>query len=195
MRHLNEATLALHAGGDLGSFARWRAERHLTQCEQCRAELAAFAAAREITSELAEIPELPWNRLAAEMKANIRLGLAAGECVRDNAAPLRDHHWFRGARAAVACASVVALLAAGLVLERPHPSVTADNAVTLENTPDGIQMSDGVQALSLRNPLELRTGGAQSVIYSVNSQGRIGARYVDPRTGLMTINNLDLYAQ
>jgi hypothetical protein len=37
---------------------------------------------RAILPELAATPEISWNRLAAEMKANIRLGLAAGECVR-----------------------------------------------------------------------------------------------------------------
>jgi len=75
MKHPNQATLALHAGGDLGFFARWRTERHLAQCDRCRDEVDAFVATREIIPDLAEIPELPWNRLAAEMRANIRLGL------------------------------------------------------------------------------------------------------------------------
>jgi len=44
------------------------------------------------------------------MKANIRLGLAAGECVRTGQAPWRETPLFTGARAAVAFASVVVLL-------------------------------------------------------------------------------------
>ena len=81
MKHPDEATLALHAGGDLGLIARWRTNRHLSRCERCREEVAAFQGLREVLPDLAEMPEVPWNRLAAEMKANIRLGLAAGECV------------------------------------------------------------------------------------------------------------------
>jgi len=192
MRHPNEATLALHAGGDLGAMARWRVERHLRQCESCREELAAFASTREMVTGLAEIPELPWSRLEAEMKANIRLGLAAGECVRDASA--RGAGWFvvaglRGTRAAVACATVVILLVTGLFLERPHPRTAPAQAVVLEHRTDGIEMTDGGQAVSLMHT------GAESVIYSVSAQGNMGARYVDPKTGVVTVNNLDLYAQ
>jgi len=78
MKHPTQATLALHAGGDLGPVARWRTERHIARCERCREEFAAFAEMRDIAADLGEIPEVPWSRLAAEMKANIRLGLAAG---------------------------------------------------------------------------------------------------------------------
>ncbi|MFZ0936327.1 MAG: hypothetical protein WA015_18545, partial [Bryobacteraceae bacterium] len=81
MKHPNQATLALHAGGDLGAIARWRARRHLARCAECREEIARFEQLRQFLPSLADSPELQWNRLAAEMKANIRLGLAAGECV------------------------------------------------------------------------------------------------------------------
>src|SRR5579863_2165164 len=151
MRHPNEATLALQAGGDLGAIAQWRVERHLARCEKCREELAAFTNTREIVTGLAEIPELPWARLEAEMKANIRLGLAAGECVRGGAAASTG--WFHigglsGARAAVACAAVMIMVVTGLFLQRPRPQ-SADQAVVLENRSDRIEMSDGGQALSL----------------------------------------------
>lgn len=186
MRHPNEATLALHAGGDLGLIARWRVTRHLARCRRCREELAAFHAARETIAELAEVPELPWSRLEAEMKANIRLGLAAGECVRvEPAADSRG--WLGGARALVACTTVAILVVTGLVLERPQPRVAAQASdVVVEKTADGIQISDGREALGLTN------SGARDVIYSVSAQG-MGARYVDPKTGYVTVNNL--YAQ
>jgi hypothetical protein len=177
--------LALHAGGDLGLMARWRVTRHLAHCRRCREELAAFTAAREIIAGLAEVPELPWSRLEAEMKANIRLGLAAGECVRVEAAA-DSRGWMGGMRTVVACATAVILVVTGLILERPQPRVPQASDVVMEKTADGIQISDGREALGLTNP------GARDVIYSVSAQG-MGARYVDPKTGYVTVNNL--YAQ
>ncbi len=188
MKHPNQAALALHAGGDLGLLARWRAGHHLAKCENCRRELAAFGAAREILPDLAAIPEVPWNRLAAEMKANIRLGLAAGECVRADdlrapAAPL-----FAGARAAVAFASVIALVAAGLFLERPAPGPDAGpfQGAEVRATAHGIQVRGGGGALQFLNAgVE-----ANDVTYTPGAQGSMRARYVDSETGYVTVTNV-----
>ncbi|MBZ5729149.1 MAG: hypothetical protein LAP87_29760 [Acidobacteriia bacterium] len=187
MKHPNQATLALHAGGDLGFVARWSTERHLAKCGRCRKEVAAFGGMREILPELAEIPEIPWNRLAAEMKANIRLGLSAGECVRSEEWPLRDSRLFTGGRALVAFASVVVLLVTGVVLQHGTPMAARDEGPVVQSTANGIQVREGGQALGLLN------GGAQNVMYSVNAQGSMGARYLDRETGQVTINNV--YAQ
>jgi len=190
MKHPNQATLALQAGGDLGFFARWRTERHLSKCDRCRDEVDAFAAAREVTPELAEIPEIPWNRLAAEMRANIRLGLEAGECVRAGNPPLRQTPLFTGARAIVALASVVALLVTGIVLEFPTPTRTVavdEDGMVVQATGNGIQVRKGGQSLQLMNP-------GKHVIYSSDAQGSMRARSVDPDTGYVTINNVD-YAE
>lgn len=194
MKHPDQATLALHAGGDLGWFARWRTERHLGTCERCRDEVDAFDAVREIVTDLAEIPEVPWNRLAAEMKANIRLGLEAGECVRSGEVPLRDTPFFTGARAVVAFASIVALLVTGIVLERPAPFhqaiVHADDSMVVQSIGNGIQVGRGDQSLRLMNPD--RFDSQQRVMYSPDAQGSMRARFVDPTTGNVTIN--DVYA-
>jgi anti-sigma factor RsiW len=184
MKHPDRATLALHAGGDLGPFARWRTQRHLANCGECRDEAARFLAVRAILPELAEAPEISWNRLAAEMKANIRLGLAAGECVRTGQAPLRETPLFTRARAVVAFASVVVLLFAGLVLQHPAPGTPKYDGVVVQTTANGIQVREGGQALRLLH------SGAQNVQYSVGAQGSMRARYVDPETGYVTINNV-----
>ncbi len=42
--------------------------------------------------------------------------------------------------------------------------------------------------------LGLMNGGAQKAVYHFNAQGSIGARYIDPETGTMTINTVS-YAQ
>jgi hypothetical protein len=187
MKHPNQATLALHAGGDLGFWSRWRVGRHLAGCEACREEVAAYESMREILPELTEIPEVPWNRLAADMKANIRLGLAAGECVRAEEAPLRDSPLFTRARAAVAFASALVLLATGLVLERPAPR-PADDGMVVQTIANGIQVRKGGQALRLMNP------GAGNATYSPNAQGGMSSLSFDGDTGQVTINRVE-YAE
>ena len=191
MTHPDQVTLALHAGGDLGPIARWRPSRQMAHCDRCREDVAAFTGTIEILPQLSEMPEVPWSRLSAEMKANIRLGLAAGECVRPGEVALRTS-LFSGARAAVALASVAALLVTGLMLEHPvarsnfsrFESRLFENGTVLESTKDGIEVGRGRQALQLRH------AGASGVTYSVGAEGSIGARYLDPKTGYVTINNV-----
>jgi hypothetical protein len=196
MKHPDQATLALQAGGDLGVWARWRVERHLRRCERCRDEADAFAATRQIAGDLAEIPEIQWNRLAAEMKANIRLGLEAGECVRAGDVPLRETPAFTGMRAAIAVASVAALLVTGIVLERPAPPPNnlafADDATVVQDTGDGIQVRRGGLSLRLMNPDGLDP--QQRVLYAPGAQGSIAARWFDEETGHVTINRVQANA-
>jgi len=184
MKHPNRATLALHAGRDLGPLARWRASRHLAKCGECRAEIAAFGAVRGILPELSAMPEVPWNRLAAAMKANIRLGLAAGELAGD--APPRNAPLFAWPRAATAFASVVALLAAGLLLEQARPPMVFAEGVELQSTPNGIQVRDRAGALGL-----LDNGVApKDVNYTAGAQGSMRAQNVDSETGYVTVTNV-----
>jgi anti-sigma factor RsiW len=184
MKHPNQATLALHAGGDLGPFARWRTSRHLARCESCREEVAAFDEVRQSLPGLAEIPDLPWNRLAAEIKANVRLGLAAGECVRSADPPLRESALFTGGRAIVAFACAIVLVVTGMVLERPVPTAAREEGPLVQNTKYGIEVTAGGETLGLTN------NGVQRVTYSLDAQGSIGARYTDPETGAVTINTV-----
>jgi anti-sigma factor RsiW len=183
MRHPNEAALALHAGGDLSFFARWRMERHLARCSQCRDEVAAFSDFREMLPGLAEPPDLPWNRMAAEMRANIRLGLSAGDCVRPAERPLREHPLFTGFRAAVAMAGMAALVVTGLMLERPSPVLTSEGRV-VESTVNGIQIRDGAGTFRLMNP------SADAVTYTVGAGGSVSARSVDSDGDGVTINKV-----
>jgi len=183
MRHPSEATLALFAGGELNLLARWRTERHLARCERCRNEVDEFTALRSDIVELDELPALPWTRLASEMKANIRLGLEAGECVATRPQP----RLFTGPRSAVAFACITLLIVAGVVLERPEPSppkAVGNGDIVLQATSNGIEMTEGGQTLSLMH------GAAQNVTYTVGAQGSMRARYVDSDTGYVTINNL-----
>lgn len=190
MNHPSDSTLALYAGQDLGFFARWRTERHLAQCERCRDEVEAYSGLRDELPELMAMPDAGWSRLAGEMKANIRLGLAAGECVREAPSELPGRSRFFNVRAAVACASIVALLAAGVLMERPMPQPRGDG-ITLEATATGIRSRGGGQSLSLLHSAAAAENN--SVTFTVNAQGSMRARYVDSDTGYVTINNV--YAQ
>jgi len=185
MTHPNQSDLALYAGQDLGWFARWRTERHLARCQECRIQVRGFQSVSEELAGLNDLPAIAWNRLAAEMRANIRLGLAAGECVRDEPAPGLPA-WMSGARAVAACASVMALVAAGLFLQRPTPTAPAmaSEKAVLRATASGIELDQGGQTLSL---LHAR---AADVTYSAGAQGSIGAGYVDSDTGNVTINSV-----
>ena len=183
MRHPNLATLALHAGGDLGPLRRWMTARHVAHCAGCREEVARYDEMREMLPGLAEMPDIPWNRLAAEIKANIRLGLEAGECVRTAEMPLRKAASFTGWRAAVAFASVVVLVGGCVVLERPAPVALRQQA-SVRSTLEGVEAQSGGQTFGLTN------GGARKATYTFGAQGSMGARYKDPETGLVTINTV-----
>ncbi len=187
MKHPNQATLALHAGGDLGLIGRWRTRRHLARCAECREEIARFEELRQLLPSLDDPQELHWNRLAAEMKANIRLGLAAGECVRAGDPAGVGPIW-SAARVGVALASVAVLLATGVVLERPGPVATRETGVVVQATADGVQVRDGGQSLGL-----MHSGtDPEAVTYQVGAQGSVEARYVDSVTGYVTVNKVDV---
>ena len=185
MKHPSETELALYAGRELGVAARWSLSRHLARCAACRAEVAAFVVAREsLAAAVNELPaEVNWNRLAADMKANIHVGLAAGECVGP-VRPARVRIAWRAA-ATVAPVAVMVLLGWWLLPSRPGVTRTPENeGIVLEATTGGIELREHGRSLALQHL------GDVDVTYSVNAQGALRARYVDSETGQVTINNV-----
>ena len=197
MHHPNESDLALYAGNDLSRIARLRVDWHLRNCGKCQQEVTDFSSLRAETVRNAPEPDVNWDRLAAEMKANIRLGLEAGECI----APLQARHhppspwtW-----AALATAALIAIAAGGeMWVNHPwslgsplgEPLIQASVApledVVLEVKDSGIQMRDSQGVVSeLRND----SRNDSDVVYSVNAQGGVGASYVD-KAGMVTVNNI-----
>jgi hypothetical protein len=184
--HPDPATLALHAGGDLGWFGAWKTKRHVAGCEECREEIAAYQGMRDLLPGLSEMPELPWNRLAGEMRANIRLGLAAGECVGELEAPAANVPLFSGFRGALAMGAVIALVVTGLVLERPTPSIMSAGVPVVQVTGDGVERRSGDRGFALMHAgVEVK-----AVTYSVGAQGTMGASFVDPQTNLVTMTKV-----
>jgi hypothetical protein len=190
MKHPSEATLALFAAGDLGSLGRWRTERHVAGCRWCRMVTEEFQQLRRNVGDLCELPGLTWGRLAAEMKANIRLGLEAGECVRDDPSPAIPRSLsFPGWRALAACGAMVALVVVGILLEHPAPApATRADGIVLRATRNGIELDEDGQVLTLLHRRAREQ--AQEVTYTAGAQGSIAARYVDPDAGYVTVNKV-----
>ena len=125
MTHPEEQDLALYATGDAGFVQKLYLTRHVHSCSECSRIVEEY---RGLTAALSE-PDLDianWDALAAEMKANVRLGLEAGACVRTDAAPTAS--WVNP-RLAVAMASLVILAGAGLILREHKPAPTPKSSV------------------------------------------------------------------
>ncbi len=182
MKHPDIASLALLAGGELPFWTRWRAERHVRTCPECQKEVEAFRRRRDWFRDAAgELPAgLNWSRLEAEMRANIQLGLEAGECV-GAARPRRIRlSW----RVAAALASIAVVIVGGWWLHLPHPRTEARGGAVLEATAEGIELKEPHGALTLFH------SAATPVVVSASAQGAMAARFVDEETGLVTVNNV-----
>ncbi len=185
MSHPSEIDLALIAGGELGAWRRFRLWRHVRSCDPCRREVEAFRAARESTSEAArELPgEVHWGRLAAEIKANIRLGLAAGECV----GPVAETSIQPGWRVAASLASVMVLVLSGWWLYLPAPRIltqAGEPGVILEADASGIGLRENGASMTLMH------GSPGVITLTANVQGSLGVRYFDTETGQITIHHV-----
>ena len=138
--HPSETDLALLAGGDCGRWQRFFLNRHVARCGDCRDTLASFTELRSETLELSSnnagvMPETDWNRLAGEIRANIRLGLAAGECVGEAPTAILPVSW--KPRLAIAAVCVLLLAGAGIF----PPPVSAER----QSSGRGARGNGGIQ--------------------------------------------------
>jgi hypothetical protein len=188
--HPSEINLALLAGGDCGWLRRFFLRRHVARCGDCRDTVASFTELRSETLELASnnasmTPETDWNQLAGEMRANIRLGLAAGECVGEAPATILPVSW--KPRLAIAATCVLLLAGAGIFL---HGLLPNDNpagvvhAATVESNSTGVQVTTGASSMTLMN--HAGVAGDQTI----SSDGAIRSSYVDGDTGTVTVTSV-----
>jgi hypothetical protein len=193
MKHPGEYNLALLAGGEAGTFHRFRLDRHVRNCEDCQEKIAEFQALRKHLADT-EFPEVNWSSLAAEMRANIYVGLEAGACVRDTRTGKSrlgklwvGKNW--NPQFAVAFASLVVLVGAGFFLTdaRLHRVTVAEAAApVLQPTASGIELRKGTESFAFLDRTGVRTD------QTVNAQGTIEARYINNETGSVTITNVYL---
>ena len=173
MSHPTKTRLALLEGGDL---AFWRAiplRMHVGRCEYCQMQMRGFHRTRQVLADAAQDlpPGLDWNRLAEEMTGNIRVGLAAGECVGDYRPRARIWNWrWTNALAAVA---LTVVFAAGLWLNLP----------TLERM---VHREAPAQTPSL----QYAPADSSNVVVSVSAHGSSLARAIDDDTGQTTITEV-----
>lgn len=207
MTHPDETRLALLAGGEAGFWERQALARHLRRCESCRSIAESFRQLRaELRNELDGMPPgINWDRLAAEMKANIHVGLAAGECVGE---PRFRAAWASWWKPVVAVAGLLFILISSFMMKMPREQQQSlgrgiarfwsaglphglERAVYLEADRTGIQVKENGAALTIMPPA-LQAGTAPPIV-SVSTQGSLRARYIDDDTGQITITNV--YAQ
>ncbi|HEX4134768.1 MAG TPA: hypothetical protein VHY84_09185 [Bryobacteraceae bacterium] len=193
MNHPRENDLALLAGGEAGRGSRFFLERHVRSCADCQHKVAEY---RQLRSHLREhdIPDANWHFLEADMRANIRLGLEAGACVRTTQITPR---W--NLRLTVGFAGLAALIVAGFFVldigplrDRFNGSLfngsSQDASTTvLRSTGSEVEIRSGDRSLMLLNHK-----GSTAANQTVSARGDIGTRYVDGEAGTVTINNVYL---
>ncbi len=182
-QHPDETELALGASGDCGVWAGFRLRRHVRGCTECQAAMESFTDLRgALSADLTHGTN--WDERALEMRANIRLGLEAGECVRGaGVAVVAAPRW--NPRFALALASLFLLAGAGIFL-RETPTAPVNFPPTLASSDAGIEFRSGETSVMLLN----RNGVVAD--QTVSTLGEIRSRYIDGDTGAVTINNVYL---
>jgi len=212
MKHPSQSDLALYAGGDLAFWSSLALRWHLKTCERCRQQAEAFATLRaDLETNVAELPAgMNWAALEAEMRANIRLGLAAGEIAEHTfpgapeaeiveqappppaRLPVRSLTWSLSAPLLPGVAVLASLsLVVALVWMLSHPPVSYApqraqnlNAPVLSAWGPGVEVSYGGAALTLLPPTAKAAGR------SVDLGAGARAEYVDAETGQVTIHQV-----
>jgi hypothetical protein len=209
MSHVAESDLALYSCGDLPLWRRAAVKLHVSGCAACGDRVGAFRAARKRIRSLGdEMPAgLRWDKLSAEMAANIRVGLAAGECVAPH---VRKHAVPAGWRMAAAISGLAALLVVAWWLNMPAAQTAslgramkaivggrewqAKHMLGLDEASSLVQASaEGVELRENGSAMTLSQKGARPVSVSLNTQGSARANYIDVDTGQVTITTV--YAQ
>lgn len=203
-RHVMETDLALYAVGDLPFWRGAVVRFHVRQCAECRELVEALRVDREELRQSADnMPaKLDWDRLAAEMTANIRVGLAAGECVTPRERRVASISW----RPMAMAAGLVVLLAGAWWLNIPRTDTETigralrdmatggrSNSPQEERGPVVGASSAGVLLVENGGQIRIDQGNLQPVMYSVSTQGSASTRYIDQDTGQVTITAV--YAQ
>lgn len=208
MRHPVESEIALYSAGDLPLWRGAVVRLHVSGCATCQDRIGAYRTDRLSVRELAvDMPTgVNWDRLAAEMSANVRVGLEAGECV---APRVRKPALAAGWRVALVAAGVTVLLVSAWWLNMPRAESVALGRVVkkiaqarpwqggilaVEDGGPLVEVSAaGIQVQQNGGTLGMSQGKERPVTVTLSVQGSARARYIDADTGQVTITGV--YAQ
>jgi hypothetical protein len=195
--HPFDTDLALYSSGDLHGWERIKTAVHVHGCERCTGSVAAF---RKDQKQLADSagalpPGINWDRLAADMSANIRVGLAAGECVAPLARDRKQSSW--NWKPAAAFAALALVFGAAWWLNMPASGTATLSksffgpSRTMEDRGPVVEASsEGIQSRENGSVLGMSTGETQPVATSVSFGGSASARFVDDATGQVSITTV-----
>ncbi len=176
---LSEKECALLAGNDAGFWPRLKARLASRGADAPRPDETAFAQIRAEMPRFRELPEyFAWDNLAAEMKANILVGVEAGEAIRSRPAPVAV-----GWKAGLAFAALALVVVSGYWWRTPDYFASQEAPVVslLEARPGGLELQNRETALTVmygRDSGQLALSGGL---------GSIRADYVDEETGQLTV--------
>lgn len=212
-QHLSDTILALYATGDLDWRERLSAAWHVRTCGRCASLAQSFREDVKFRKKAAEAMPLPanWDALAEEMAANIRLGLAASECIRDIQPRAQTRvekrpigavrpNWFW--KPALATAAAMALVVTvwvwtmppeqSRVFARAWDAVVHGRTVGLGEAP-GMVLESSASGVVLRKgtrtSVKFLVAGHQPQQFSANMDGSMQAQYVDEELGQVTVTN------
>lgn len=198
MMHVPETDLALFAAGDLARWQQLKVSIHVHRCDRCRALVDAYSADAEyLKSGAADLPPgVDWDRLSAEMSANIHLGLTAGEIVAQPKRRESINVWqdFWGWRTAAAAVGIVVLVGLAWWVNMPASTnqVLGRIVGNMIDPPD----SRAVVVASPERGIEFRENGGvlgfadlkNEVPLAVTvSNTEASAQYMDEDTGQLVI--------
>jgi hypothetical protein len=201
MNHVADSQLALFSSGDLPGWQRLKTSVHVRSCDECRAVVEAYRSGRnQLRTSADDLPEgLDWDRLSAEMTANIHLGLAAGECVSPR--DIKSSSWAWDWKPVAAVFGVVLVLVTAWLLNIPRGDTEALQRVfsrIATSGPFGSPEEPGPMVQASQDGIQFRENGtvmgvafsdASPVTVTVSNTGA-SARYVDSDTDQVMITTV-----
>ncbi len=179
MMRLSEKEIALLAANDAGLWLRLKARLASRGTHSLRSERAAYSSIRAQMPRFRELPEyFAWDDLAAEMKANILVGVEAGEAIRTRPAPVA-----LGWKAGLVFACIALVAASGYWWQLPGRFAQTEPPLVsvLESYPGGLELQNQETALTVMYD---RGTGQQALSGGL---GGMRADYVDEDTGQLTV--------
>jgi hypothetical protein len=192
--------LALFSRGDLPVTRRLMINAHVRTCPSCETEVEQFQAVaatfkKEAAGQTLNSLEATadWARLEREMTGNIKVGIAAAECI-DRGVGRRFH----GRRAWVLVGALCLIFLMGWLINVPRedsdrilaalqrgisrPQIAS--STVLQTTPRGVSVQSQGARLTLLHPASVKA------TFSFTGSSSVGIRYVDDETGQVTITNV-----